>query len=158
MKSEDWNIDFTVEAYNKKDRSNKLPLENLKVIEGESYGLKIINTGNVSINVYLIDIQPDYKINVVVEAIEIKENSFSYYPLNNVSPPYGLENLVFIATKERIDISPIQELGKEISTRGSSSSPLVDFINTNSSGTRGASSDPGEVTVKSLIFEIKPKQ
>jgi metacaspase-1 len=158
MKAEDWNIDFTIEAYNKNDRSNKLPLENLKVIEGESYGLKIINSGNVSINIYLIDIQPDYKINVITSAIEIKENSFSFYPLDNVSPPYGMENLVFIATKERIDISPIKELGKEISTRGSSSSPLVDFINTNSSGTRGASSDPGEVTVKSLIFEIKPKQ
>jgi hypothetical protein len=158
MEAEDWNIDFTVEVYNKNDRSNKLPLENLKLIKGESYGLKIINSSNVSIYVYIVDIQPDYKINVETKVIEIKENGFSFYPLNDVSDPCGMENLVFIATKERIDISPIQELGKEIKTRGSANSPLVEFINTNSSGTRGASSNPGEVTIKSLIFEIKPKQ
>jgi hypothetical protein len=158
MEAEDWNIDFTVEVYNKNDRSNKLPLENLKLIKDESYGLKIINSSNVSIYVYIVDIQPDYKINVETKVIEIKENGFSFYPLNDVTPPFGMENLVFIATKERIDISPIQELGKEIKTRGSANSPLVEFINTNSSGTRGASSNPGEVTIKSLIFEIKPKQ
>jgi hypothetical protein len=32
-------------------------------------------------------------------------------------------------------------------------SPLVEFINLNSSSTRSTSSNPGEVTVKSLIFE-----
>ena len=69
-----------------------------------------------------------------------------------------MEQLLLIATPSKIDLSPLGELGKEIKTRGSSNSPLVEFINTNSSGTRGLSSDPGEVTVKPLIFEIKPKQ
>lgn len=158
LKVEDWNIDFTYEVYNKNDKTNKLSLENLKLIEGQSYGIKFTNTGNSPVYVYFVDIQPDFKINILTKPIDLKENSSKFYPIDNISPPYGIEHLVFIGSKELIDISPLEELGKEIKTRGSSSSPLVEFINTNSSGTRGASSNPGEATIKSLIFEIKPKQ
>ena len=157
LKVDDWNIDFSFEMYNKNDRTNKLPLENLKLIEGKDYGIKFTNTGNTPIFVYVLDIQPDYKINFADRAIVLKENSSIVYPLEDVTPPYGIEHLVFVGSRELIDLSPLKELGKEIKTRGEAISPLVAFINTSASGTRSANANPEQVTVKSMIFEIKPK-
>lgn len=155
--TDDWNIDFEIEVYNRNDKTNKLALENLKLQEGNTYGFKIINKSAFPINCYLIDIQPDYLINFDTKSIQIKENNYSFVQAD-IAPPYGIENWVLIATKEPIDLSPLKELGNKINTRGGSNSPMVDYMNSNASGTRGVSSDPGEVTVKSLIFEIKPKK
>jgi hypothetical protein len=148
----DENIDFEVKFLNGNGK---------EVFSGVQYNIEVINTGNDQLSMQIIEIEPNSKISV------LPGKSFNFILLPNgkrniklefSADPAGMDQFLFIAAPEKLDLSPLEELGKEISTRGSSNSPLVDFINTNSSGTRGASSDPGEVTVKSLIFEIKPKQ
>lgn len=148
----DPNIDFEVKFVNSSGK---------EVIEGINYQIEVINTGNDAFYMQILDIEPDSKIT------PLESNSFNFILLPGRSKkialsfkanPAGMDQFLFIATSDKIDLSPLKELGKEIKTRGSSNSPLVEFINSNSSGTRGASSNPGEATIKSLIFEIKPKQ
>jgi hypothetical protein len=148
----DANIDFDVKFLNGNGN---------EVFSGLEYIIEVTNTGNDQFSMQIIEIEPNSKINVLPAPsfnFTLLPNGKRNIKLKFSADPPGMEQLLLIATPSKIDLSPLGELGKEISTRGSSSSPLVEFINTNSSGTRGLSSDPGEVTVKPLIFEIKPKQ
>lgn len=148
----DPNINFEVKFVNSSGK---------EVIEGIDYQIEVLNTGNDDFYMQMVDIEPNSKVTPLPGSsfnFILRSGGTRKIPLSFTANPAGMDQFLFIATPDKIDLSPLQELGKEISTRGSSNSPLVEFINTNSSGTRGASSNSGEVTVKSLIFEIKPKQ
>ena len=148
----DANIDFDVKFLNGNGN---------EVFSDLEYIIEVTNTGNDQFSMQIIEIEPNSKINVLPAPsfnFTLLPNGKRNIKLKFSADPPGMEQLLLIATPSKIDLSPLVELGKEIKTRGSSNSPLVEFINTNSSGTRGLSSDPGEVTVKPLIFEIKSKQ
>jgi hypothetical protein len=157
----DPNIDFEVKFVNSSGK---------EVIEGITYQIEVLNTGNDDFHMQIIDIEPDSKMSIVKTkqgqpVSKILQTGKKWnITFNFTANPAGMDQFLFIATPDKIDLSPIEKLGEEIRTNDSkprgpvSSSPLVEFINTNSSGARGASSDPGEVTIKTLIFEIKSKQ
>ena len=157
----DPNINFEVKFLNSSGK---------EVIEGITYQIEVLNTGNDDFHMQIIDIEPDSKMSIVKTkqgqpVSKILQTGKKWnITFNFTANPAGMDQFLFIATPDKIDLSPIEKLGEEIRTNDSkprgpvSSSPLVEFINTNSSGVRGASSDPGEVTIKTLIFELKSKQ
>ena len=148
----DPNIDFEVKFVNSSGN---------EVIEGVNYEISVVNTGNNDFFMQIIEIEPNSAVTPLEESrfnFMLRSGGIKKIEVSFGANPAGMDQFVFIATPNKIDLSPIKELGKEIKTRGSSSSSLIEFINTNSSGTRGANSNPGEATIKSLIFEIKPKQ
>ncbi|MFN6037685.1 MAG: hypothetical protein ACK452_04400, partial [Bacteroidota bacterium] len=160
LEIDDWNnIEFNVKVIDLKTKT-EVPFENLKIYPGEQYGFEINNTGNSSFFLQIINIAPNYLINTIKgkDKIEIKPNSkHKSLQIKQINPPYGIEQLIFIASSNPLDLTPLENMGSKINTRGGDSQ-LMDFINKSSSGTRSIGQTViSEVKIKSVYFETIDK-
>jgi hypothetical protein len=69
------------------------------------------------------------------------------------TPPYGLELMKIIYSKENIDFSAINELGKSLATRGGET-PLLNILGKASEGTRGATDFSTGISIENFTFNI----
>ena len=135
-----------------------LPLElsNLKLFPTDkNYSIEVKNTGSENFDLKIISISSDNKISILNKKTKIylTPESKRFIPIE-VAPPFGTEQLIFLATSESIDLSALENLGTKINTRGEAS-PLMDFISQSSGGTRSAVSEINmqSTSIKSLYFE-----
>jgi hypothetical protein len=161
LSSKDDNIDFEIKI--KDQNGNEIDQSSaLKFKKGDQFKIVIKNTGNenfflnsmiISSN-NIVSMDPKSKASVVINTG--KEKVFS---IKGLSEPFGIEQIKFIATKNYINLSNLQQLGSEITTRDAvgETSPLMEFVKSTLEGTRssGFGEDLG-ATIKSFEFEVKP--
>jgi len=78
-----------------------------------------------------------------------------------VTPPYGMEQLLVIASKDRIDLGPVLGYARSESTRGPGAGALQALLDQYGSGTRGepitrVATSQGYAA--SLFYEVVPRQ
>ena len=151
----DLNMDFTLKVLD--NNKNEIPISNLKLFPTDkNYSIEVKNTGSENFNLKIISISSDYRISVLNldKTIYLTPESKAYYIRLSVEPPFGTEQIIFLATSESIDLSALENLGTKINTRGELS-PLMDFISQSSGGTRSAVSEikMQSTSIKSLYFE-----
>lgn len=140
----------------------------LEVKEGEELKVKIINISNQPLFIDVLDIYPNNEIHKMDEAMDydLKFNFEAILPQDSlvvrtsIFPPYGLEDFKIIASTNRLDLSPILNMGKNLSqTRGASANAeafIDELINKSVSGfsTRGEKESKIEIT--NHYFQIIP--
>jgi hypothetical protein len=115
-----------------KNRLNEIiDTSNMKVKLGNGFEILITNNSNLPLSFQIIDIQPNDVINFLKNNDEciIQSNESKKLSILNITPPEGLEELVFIASPKPIELN--------------------DFININAS-TRGINSMKELFTVDKL--------
>ena len=131
---------------------------------GDFMVFTLTNTGTENIRFHVMDIYPN---NIIVEMDPTIANmvfpqgtSQTIFFSGSVEEPLGLEQLKFIATPEKIDFSPVTNLGRSLSnTRGNDSNPLFDYINQSVNTRGGGSGISGQspsICIKNMYFEILP--
>ncbi|MFN5441025.1 MAG: hypothetical protein ACK5AR_04145, partial [Flavobacteriia bacterium] len=107
------------------------------------------------ISVNLVDIYPN---NILVLAPDFKNKLMApnqrSFAKNSVGEPFGMEQFKLIFTDQPINLSSLENNGSAL-TRGNNVNPFMEFVDSQTTGTRGRK--PSELlntTVKSISFEI----
>ncbi|MGC6415263.1 MAG: caspase family protein [Bacteroidia bacterium] len=159
--------DFKVELKRlTQDRNDTLTVDPsfAKYNVGDFMVFTLTNMGTENLRFHVLDIYPN---NIIVEMDPRIANtvfppgtSKTIFFDGSVEEPFGLEQLKFIATPEKIDFSPVTNLGRSLSkTRGNNRNPLFDYINqsvkTRGGGSRISGQTPS-ICIKNMYFEILP--
>ena len=141
---------------------------NFQVKDDNFFGLYIRNDGSDILYANIIDIFPDNRI-VWMDAEKSpgKLHNFQVKPnaqlnTNNiikcsVSKPFGMEQFKIIVSEEPLDFSQLEEIGSSLSRGQSGDNPLLDYINSSLSGTRGSTGSVNiGASVINVFFEIIP--
>ncbi len=119
----------------------------------EGFRFEFNNNNEYQIYLNVISIDPDgsmvwYKQNKIVS--KTKPNSINFEWM----PPFGLQMIKIIYSKQSLDLSAINEMGKSLATRGNES-PLFSIIGNASAGKRSAVDSSSEISIENFTFTIK---
>jgi hypothetical protein len=151
VESENINIEMNVLT------KDKLPFENGNIVlkDGETFFIELVNNNAFPIYVNLVDIYPN---NILVLAPDFKNKLMApnqrSFAKNSVGEPFGMEQFKLIFTDQPINLSSLENNGSAL-TRGNNVNPFMEFVDSQTTGTRGRK--PSELlntTVKSISFEI----
>ena len=151
MESENINVEMNVLT------KDKLPFENGNIVlkDGEKFFIELVNKSAFPVYVNLIDIYPN---NILVLANDFRNRPLApnqrYVADNTVGEPFGMEQFKLIFTDQPINLSSLENNGSAL-TRGNNVNPFMEFVDSQTTGTRGRK--PSELlntTVKSISFEI----
>ena len=151
VESENINVEMNVLT------KDKLPFENGNIVlkDGEKFFIELVNKSAFPVYVNLIDIYPN---NILVLANDFRNRPLApnqrYVADNTVGEPFGMEQFKLIFTDQPINLSSLENNGSAL-TRGNNVNPFMEFVDSQTTGTRGRK--PSELlntTVKSISFEI----
>jgi hypothetical protein len=121
----------------------------------ELFIIRVTNNSDLPLYFNLVDIYPTNQIDIPSKTsnLLLGVNQSKEIPIR-VGKPYGMEQFKLLFTEKSVDLSTLQQNGSQL-TRGGDSNPLLQYVDAQSKGTRGASvGEIGNVLVKSLTFEI----
>jgi hypothetical protein len=149
VESENINVEMNVLT------KDKLPFENGNIVlkDGEKFFIELVNKSAFPVYVNLIDIYPN---NILVFGFRNRPLAPNqrYFADNTVMEPFGMEQYKLIFTDQPINLSSLENNGSAL-TRGNNVNPFMEFVDSQTTGTRGRK--PSELlntTVKSISFEI----
>ena len=105
-----------------KNRLNEIvDTSNMKVKLGDGFEILITNNSNLPLSFQIIDIQPNDVINYLKNNDEciIQSNETKKLSILNITPPEGIEELVFIASPKPIELNDFINI--KSNTRGANS-------------------------------------
>lgn len=119
----------------------------------EGFRFEFNNNNEYQIYLNVISIDPDgsmawYKRNKIVSITKPNSIDFEWMP------PFGLQMIKIIYSKQSLDLSAINEMGKSLATRGNES-PLFSIIGNASTGKRGSVDNSSEISIENFTFTIK---
>jgi hypothetical protein len=135
--------------------------------DGDFFKIRVHNIGTSVSFFSILDIQPDGIINVLVPDSNHVSSEYKIYPgetwelsaIASVGPPYGVEVLKLVATKDWLDFKTIiNSRGGSRGTRGPVN-PVEQLMQDSYSGTRGVKSmnlPMGAFSVNTFMFKIVP--
>lgn len=138
----------------------------LMVGEGETLYITIKNCFDKPLFIDVLDVYPNNEIHKVDEAMDydLKFNFEAVPPKDSlvfqteIFPPFGLEEFKIIASTQRLDFSPILNLGKSLAqTRGANSERFIDaLIQQSNLGVKKRGEAQDELEISNHYFQIVP--
>jgi len=140
----------------------------LMVGEGETLYITIKNCFDKPLFIDVLDVYPNNEIHKVDEAMDydLKFNFEAVPPKDSlvfqseIFPPFGMEEFKIIASTQRLDFTPILNLGKSLAqTRGANSEHFIDeLIHQSSLGIKQRGAAHRELEIINHYFQIVPNQ
>jgi hypothetical protein len=164
LNATDPKVSFSV-TYTQWDTVNKKPISDTKtsllsVPYGSIFEIEIKNTCYQKLNIYILNI----KGNQIIEPMTINKTTKQLDPiqlrghgstsrLGLQFSDLGFDQYLFIATLKPLNLQPLLEMGKEISSRGDGN-PFTEFLKAGSSGEKTRGGDNQGVTIKNLGVNV----
>lgn len=140
----------------------------LMVGEGETLYITIKNCFDKPLFIDVLDVYPNNEIHKVDESMDydLKFNFEAVPPKDSlvfqseIFPPFGMEEFKIIASTQRLDFTPILNLGKSLAqTRGANSERFIDeLIHQSNLGIKQRGAAHRELEIINHYFQIVPNQ